>query len=259
MPHLSFFARLLLAMSAACLLASCSATEAHGPVVLAPASLQNALEDVADAWAAQGHSRPVLSFAGTAALARQAEAGAPADIIISADAQWMDWLETRELVDPETRRVVAGNRLTLISASPSDVDGSIAERLRSLGNGRLAMGDPATVPAGRYARTALESMELWDDVQSQIVPTENVRAALALVEAREARFGIVYATDAAASARVYGAATFDHSDMPEITYPAALLSVASHPQATAFLEFLSGPAARAIYAAHGFVLIEDPA
>lgn len=259
MPPLSIFARLLPGLFAAALLAGCSAPDRQGPVVLAPASMQEALGSVADAWVAQGHARPVLSFAGTAALARQVEGGAPADIIISADAQWMDWLEMRALLKPDTRRVLVGNTLTLIAANPSDADGSIALRLRSLEGGKLAMGDPATVPAGRYARAALESMGLWTQVQSQIVPTENVRAALALVEAGEARFGIVYATDAAASDRVHGAATFDLRDTPEIEYPAALLSAASHPQAAGFLEFLSSPAAQVIYAGHGFVPHEDAA
>jgi len=215
------------------------------------------MEAVADAWEAQGRARPVLSFAGTAALARQAQRGAPADIIISADTAWMDWLVERELVEPESRRVLAGNALSLVAASSEDAEGSIAERLQAIGDGRLALGDPQSVPAGRYARTALVRMGLWDAVKDRVVPTENVRAALALVEAGEARFGIVYATDARASNSVHGAVTFAGRDTPEIVYPAARLTAARHRQTDAFLEFLSSPAAQDIFAAHGFIPYEN--
>jgi len=215
------------------------------------------MEAVADAWADQGHARPVLSFAGTAALARQAERGVPADIIISADAQWMDWLEEHALVDSATMRVLVGNELVLVAASSADVDGSIIEKLQAIGEGRLAMGDPQSVPVGRYARAALERMGLWDGVKARIVPTENVRAALALVEAGEARFGIVYQTDARASDRVYPIATFDFRDTPEIVYPGARLSAARHPQTDAFLAFLSSPAAQDIYSDLGFIAYES--
>ncbi len=256
MRPVSILVRFLTGLIAFAILANCSSPERQGPVVLAPSSLQEALEAVADAWTERGHPRPVLSFAGSGALARQVERGAPADIIISADAAWMDWLEQRALIDPDTRLIVAANSLSLIAASPTDARGSIAVRLRSLGDGRLAMGDPDAVPAGRYARAALLQMGLWDDVKDKVVPTENVRAALALVEAGEARLGIVYATDAAASDRVYGAATFDWSDTPEIVYPAARLTAARHQQAAAFLEFLASPAAQDIFARYGFIPYE---
>ncbi|KLI64387.1 molybdate ABC transporter substrate-binding protein [Aurantiacibacter marinus] len=252
MRPLSIFVRFLSGLFLAALLGSCAAAQSRGPVLLSPASMKESLEAVADAWAAQGNARPVLSFAGSGALARQVERGAPADIIVSADAEWMDWLEARALIVPETRRVLAGNALALIAASPVDAHSSIAGHLRLAGNTRLAIGDPGSVPAGRYARAALQNMGLWHDVQDKIVPTENVRAALALVQAGEAQLGIVYATDAAASDRVYLAAIFDPRDTPEISYPAARLSAAQHPQTGALLEFLSGPVAQEIYAAHGF-------
>ncbi|WP_340587329.1 molybdate ABC transporter substrate-binding protein [Erythrobacter alti] len=256
MRPLYSLAQLLPGLLFALMLSACAPGEPDGPTVLAPSSMQEALEAVADAWEGDGHERPALSFAGTAALVRQAERGAPADIIITADTAWMDWLAERNLVESGTRRVLVGNALVLIAASPADSKGSITESLRVLGSGRLAMGDPQSVPAGRYGRAALGALGLWDAIMDRIVPTENVRAALALVEAGEARFGIVYATDAQASGSVHIVDTFDFRDTPEIVYPAARLSSARHPQTDAFLQFLSSSTAHDIYAAHGFIPYE---
>lgn len=233
-------------------LAACGNERERGPVVLAPASMQEALEDVAEAWSERGHAAPLLSFAGTQAQARQLEQGAPADVIITADREWMDWLDKRGLVETGSRRVIAANGLTLVSSAPFDPDDTIERRVNALGDGRLALADTQAVPAGRYARTALENMGLWGTVARSVVPAENVRAALALVETGEAPLGVVYQTDAAASDRVHGIA-FDPRDVPDISYPAALVTGARHTERAAFLQFLSSEAAQAIFARHHFI------
>ncbi len=228
---------------------------ADAPVVLAAASLQEALGAVADAWVKQKHVRPVISFAGSSALARQIEAGAPADLFISADEEWMDYLEKRSLLAPGTRKVIAGNRLVLIAPSDSKVTLKIAKGFplaRALGSGRLAMADPAGVPAGRYGRAALEALGVWAAVEPRVVRSENVRAALALVERGEAPFGIVYATDAAASRKVRVVGVFPASSHASIRYPAARLKTAKADEASAFLAFLTSREAKAIFARHGF-------
>ncbi len=247
------FLRCFATLVAPLLLASCAGEEPRGPVVLAAASMQELLTEVAEAWAAEGNAAPVLSFAATPALARQVEQGAPADLFISADAEWMDWLAERGLVDTASRRDIVGNALVLVASEEFYQGNDIAVNLRALGEGRLALADPDSVPAGRYARASLERMGLWAEVESQIVPAENVRAALALVEAGEARLGIVYATDARASQRVRLVAQFAPEVTPAITYPAAQLVQSRHSQAQDFLAFLSSPQAQEIFAAHGFL------
>jgi molybdate transport system substrate-binding protein len=229
--------------------------QSAAPVVLAAASLQEALGEAADAWARQRHPRPVLSFAGSSALARQIEAGAPADLFISADEAWMDRLDQRSLLAPGSRRIIAGNRLVLIAPSDSPVKLRIAKGFplaRALGSGRLAMADPAAVPAGRYGRAALEALGVWAAVEPRVVRSENVRAALALVERGEAPLGIVYATDAAASRKVRVVGVFPASSHPPIRYPAARLKTAKAKDAPAFLAFLGSRQARVIFARHGF-------
>ena len=248
----------LSAILAAIILTACDNSAARGPVVLAPASMQEAVSEVAVTWSEQGHAAPLLSFAGSQAQARQVEQGAPADIIITADREWMDWLEERDLIEAESRRVVAANGLMLISSEPLGPGDTIRSRLRSLGNGKLALADPHSVPAGRYARAALENMGLWEGLAARVVPAENVRGALALVETGEAELGIVYQTDAAASRRVAGIA-FDSRDVPDITYSAALVTGAGDPDRKAFLDFFSSPPAQEIFAAHRFLPVEqDP-
>ena len=229
------------------------AEPAQGPVVLAASSMQEALTEAATSWAGQGRAMPVLSFAASSAIARQVESGAPADLVVTADAQWMDWLDERGLVNAGSRRDVAGNILVLIAplADPQPAYAGPAEALEAF-SGRLAMGEPAAVPAGRYGREALTALGMWDRVQARVVPAENVRAALALVEQGEAGLGIVYASDAQASAKVVVAAAFAPDSHSAITYPAALIARSEHPDARAFLDFLSGEQGQTILRAHGF-------
>lgn len=237
------------------LFGSVPARAADAPLVLAAASLQESLSAVASAWTARGHPRPVLSFAGSSALARQIEAGGPADISISADAPWMDHLETRGAIREGSRRVLLGNRLVLVAPLTSKAKLRIGEGFplaRALGDRRLAMAEPETVPAGRYGRAALITLGVWRDVEPKVARAENVRAALALVERGEAPFGIVYATDAKASAKVRVVGVFPEASHPPIRYPAALVKTSANPEAAAFLGFLASREARAIFARYGF-------
>jgi molybdate transport system substrate-binding protein len=240
-------------LAAAWLLASCAAQEERGPVVLAASSLTQALEEVADVWVEQGHARPALSFAGSASLARQVEAGAPADLIFSADEQWMDWLEDRNLLRDGTRRKLLTNELVLVSTpaiearwiSPDPISKTVAGK-------RVAIADPETIPAGRYAWAALDSLDQWYEMREQMVPAENVRAALALVERGEVPFGIVYRTDFLASDKVVLVGTFPPTSMVQIDYPAAILRGSMHADAVGFLNFLGSDEAEAVFRRHGF-------
>jgi molybdate transport system substrate-binding protein len=231
--------------------------QARGPLVLAAASMQEALTDAADRWAALKHPRPVLSFAASSALARQVEAGAKADLFISADEEWMDYLQAKGLLRAGTRARLAGNALVLIARKDSRVALKVARGFplaRALGSGRLAMADPAAVPAGRYGRDALMKLGVWDGVAGKVAAAENVRAAMALVERGAAPLGIVYATDARASARVRVVGVFPAASHAPITYPVALLKASADPQAEAFRRFLIGREGRAILARRGFTV-----
>lgn len=221
---------------------------------MAAASMQEALTDAADAWEKRGNVRPVLTFAGTSALARQILAGAPADLFIAADEEWMDELEQAGAIDPASRAVLAGNSLVLIAPAESETTpfrspGSLDQ---AIGDSRLAMADPDAVPAGRYGKAALRSLGLWDDVAERITNSENVRAALALVERGEAPVGLVYASDAAASDKVRVATVLPTKSHPPIRYPLALLEGSSSADAERFRAFLLSDEGQQILVRHGF-------
>lgn len=231
------------------------ASPAKGPVVLAASSLQEALEEAADHWVAQGHPRPLLSFAGTPALARQVEAGAPADLFVSADAQWMDTLAAKRLIVADSRVVLATNRLVIVAPKYSAVTFDAVRGMdlaAALGGGQLAMADPQAVPAGRYGKQALASLGAWDGVAGRIAGSENVRAALALVARGEAPLGLVYATDALADPRVRVVATLPAESHAPIVYPAARLATSENRDAQGFLGYLASPEGQAIFRGHGF-------
>ena len=227
--------------------------------MLAPASMTEVLEALGEEWAGQGNRPPVLSFAGTPALARQIVAGAPADIVVSADAQWMDWMVQRNLVNAQSRSVLAGNALALVSHQELTGEHSIAELLARPGTERLAMADSELVPAGRYGKAALQEMGLWLAVKDTVIPTDNVRMALALAERGEADLALVYASDLQLVARSLSAIAFEPEFTPQITYPAALVEESQHKDAAAFLAFLNSSQARAIFVQHGFVSAEEAA
>lgn len=230
-----------------------------GILVFAAASLSEALDANVRRFESQGGGSLVVSYAASSALARQVERGAPAEIFISADLDWMDFLDKRGLVQRGTRVSLLSNRLVLIVPAHSKASVAIAPRFPLaglLGDGRLAMADPDSVPAGKYARAALEALGIWRDVSGKIARAENVRAALALVARGESPFGIVYRTDAAAEPRVHVAGEFDPALHPPIVYPAAILTGSRSSTATAFLAFLRSPAARTVWTRHGFQPME---
>lgn len=228
----------------------------RGPLVLAAASLQEALEEAADLWAARRHPQPVLSFAGSSTLARQIGSGAPADLFLSADEEWMDYVAAQGLIRPESRASFLSNRLVLIAPIESAAQLTIARDFplaRALGEGKLAMADPDSVPAGKYGRAALMHLAVWSAVEQKIARAENVRAALALVERGEAPFGIVYATDARASSQVGVIGAFPADSHPPIAYPIATLRTSTSPDAEPFRRFLLSREGKAIFARYGFV------
>ncbi|MBM7405824.1 MULTISPECIES: molybdate ABC transporter substrate-binding protein [Sphingomonas] len=232
------------------------AAQPRSPLVLAAASLQESMNAAADAWARRGHPRPRLSFAASSALARQAASGAPADLFVSADRDWMDDLQRRGLVVPGTRTDLLGNRLVLIAPKGSSARVALragVDLRRALGpRGRLAMANPDAVPAGKYGKAALEKLGGWQQVAPLVVRGESVRAALALVERGVAPLGIVYATDARASAKVRIAGVFPAGSYPPIVYPAARLKNGTSPDAEAFRRFLNSREGKAIFARFGF-------
>lgn len=244
------------------LLTACSQPAPQaGPVVLAASSMQEALEAAADAWAAKGETRPVLSFAATSALARQVEAGAPGDLLVSADEDWMDRIEAAGLIAPESRQDLAGNALVLVAPAGDPVTLSLApgvDLAPLLGEGRLAIAEPETVPAGRYGKAALIALGAWPQVEDRLAIGENVRAALALVSRGEAPLGVVYATDAMAESGVQVVGQFPPQSHPPIVYPLALLAASTHPQAEAFAAFLLADEGQAILRRFGFTAPGSP-
>lgn len=238
------------------MLAACGSPNSKaGPTIVVAASLQESLHAVADQWTAEGHKPPVLAFAASSALARQIENGAPADLFMSADEAWMDALDVKHLLRPDTRADLLGNQLVLIAPKKSLATVSFdnpSSLVRALGDGRLGIANPDSVPAGRYAKAALEHLHLWSNLKDRLAGAENVRAALALVESGEAPLGIVYATDAKASAKVRIVTAFPAESHPAILYPVAILASSKHPDAKAFRDFLASEKAQAIFARYGF-------
>ncbi|MFZ5793938.1 molybdate ABC transporter substrate-binding protein [Sphingomonas sp. TF3] len=228
--------------------------QSQGPLVLAAASLQEAMTAAGHAWAAQGHAEPVLSFAASSALARQITAGAPADLFVSADQAWMDDVAAKGLLVQGTRAPFLGNRLVIVAAvgNPVKVPLASAALVRLLAAGPLAMADPDSVPAGRYGKAALIALGVWAQVQPHVVAGDSVRAALALVERGAAPLGIVYATDARASSAVRIAGVFPPRSYPPITYPLARLKSSTNREAEGFRRFLLSRSGRAIFARFGF-------
>jgi molybdate transport system substrate-binding protein len=224
--------------------------------VFAAASLSDALKQAGDAYKAKSGQRAVFSFAASSALARQIEASGGADIFISADRDWMDYLDGRGLIAHATRKDLLGNRLALIAPASSSVRIAIAPHFDlagALGGGRLAVADPDSVPAGKYARTALTTLGVWNTVVDRLVQAENVRVALAYVARGEAPLGIVYTTDAMAEPKVRVVGIFPNDSHQPIVYPIALTKDA-RAEAKAFLDFLSGPEASAIFTKAGFIV-----
>lgn len=224
-------------------------------LVFAASSLTNVLGELSAEYERRTGVKVTASYAASSVLARQIEAGTKADVFVSADQEWMDYLEARKLIAAGTRRDLAGNRLVLVAPADSQVKLEVAPGFGlagALAGGRLATGDPDTVPVGKYARAALTKLGVWKDVASRIVPAENVRTALMYVARGEAPLGIVYATDAAVEPKVRIVDVFPADTHDPITYPAAATNNAQ-PAARAYLEFLGSEDAKAIWRKSGFV------
>ncbi|HGG03946.1 MAG TPA: molybdate ABC transporter substrate-binding protein [Aliiroseovarius sp.] len=247
----------LFALVASLVLGLSGAVRAAEVTVFAAASLKTALDQVATAFAANGDHRATIAYAGSSALARQIQLGAPADVFISANSDWMDVLQADGIVDPANRFDLAGGRLVLVAHGAGRDPVTLADLPDLLGDGRLAMGFVNAVPAGIYGKQALQSLGLWNALAGRIAETDNVRAALVLVALGEAPYGITYATDAHASDQVSIVASFPPDSHAAITYPVAAIGDAT-PAARAFLEFLRGPKARAILAGQGFTPLVAP-
>jgi molybdate transport system substrate-binding protein len=228
--------------------------------VFAAASLKNALDAVDTAFTAERRVPVRASYAASSALARQIEQAAPADVFISADADWMDYLAKKSLIVAASRRDVLTNHLALIAPAASTVRLAIRPGFplaAALGDGRLAIAGP-DVPAGRYGRASLQALRVWDAVKDHLAPAENVRAALAFVALGEAPLGVVYDTDAKTEPKVRIVGLFPDASHPRIVYPAALVAGAHNANAPAYIAFLQSPKAAAIFQRYGFTVLPRP-
>jgi molybdate transport system substrate-binding protein len=228
-------------------------------VVLAAASLKNALDEASADWAKKTGKKTRISYAASSALARQIEGGIPADIFISADVPWMDYVAERKFIRPASRLDYLGNQIVLIAGKDSRIDLKIDKGFNLRGalgsDGRLAMGSVEAVPAGKYGKAALEYLGVWTSVADRVAQAENVRMALTLVSRGEAPLGIVYKTDAASDPAVRIVGAFPADSHPAIIYPMALLSTSTNPDAQAFVDYLKTPAAGAFFEKQGFVVL----
>ncbi len=251
------FLGLAVATLAALPLSSIVASADDAVVVFAAASLKNALDDVAAAYKVETGKSVSINYAGSNVLAKQIEQAAPADIFFSADTAWMDYLAERNLIQKDTRRTLLGNKIVLVA--PKDSSASIdlvpgAKLADLLGaDGKLAMANVDSVPAGKYGKAALTKLGIWDSVAGHVVQADNVRAALTFVAQGEAPLGIVYQTDANAEPKVKVIAGFPDDSHPPILYPVALTAASKNPDAKAFLDFIQSDTAKAAYEKQGFI------
>ncbi len=227
-------------------------------LVFAAASLKNALDDAAASFQQHGGAKVNASYAASPALAKQIENGAPADIFISADLDWMNDVQQHNMIQPSSRTNFLGNVLVLIAPVDSTVKTEIKPGFplaTLLGDNRLVMADPDAVPAGKYGKAALQKLGVWDSVENKIARTEDVRAALLFVSRKEAPFGIVYQTDAAADKGVKIAGVFPPDTYPPIIYPIALTASSKNPDAVKFLAFLHSSDAKPFFEKQGFTVL----
>jgi molybdate transport system substrate-binding protein len=228
-------------------------------VIFAAASLKNALDEIAATWAKDtGKAAPKISYAASSALAKQIEQGAPADLFISADLDWMDYLAGKNLIKADSRFNLLGNKIVLIAPKDSKLTSVAltgADLTKALAGGRLSMASVESVPVGKYGKAALEKLGAWNDVKDHLAQAENVRAALLLVARGEAPLGIVYSTDAAAEPGVKIVGTFPDDSHAPIIYPAALTKDQHNADAKGFLDFLRSTKARTAFEKQGFTVL----
>jgi molybdate transport system substrate-binding protein len=235
------------------------AAHAEDLLVFAAASLKNALDDADAAYRTQAGAKVTASYAASGPLAKQLENGAPADLFIAADLDWMDYAQKKGLIKPETRVNLLGNRLVLVAPRNSAATIEIGPGFplaALLGDRRLAIGDPQSVPAGKYAQTALDKLGAWDRVKDKTAKAESVRAALALVSRGETPFGIVYETDVAADPGVKIVGIFPDDSHPPIIYPIAITAITRKAEATKYLAWLRSPTAAPFFEKQGFKVLE---
>lgn len=239
-----------------------SADKASGAktvTVFAAASMKNALEEAAAAYKKKTGVEVKISLASSMALAKQIESGAPADIFASADTASADYLSSQGLLKAETRTNLLGNSLVMIAPKVAGIKKLALDKasiMNALGeSGRMAIGDPASVPAGKYAKAAFQKLDLWNDLESRFALTENVRAALTFVARDEAPLGVVYQTDANSDPKVVVVATFPASSHPPIVYPIALTASTTNPEAAQLLSYLKGPEAARLFSKQGFTIL----
>ena len=251
--------RILFALAVMCGVFSLPASaEEKGLTVFAAASMKNALDEVDSAYTAKAGVKVVASYAASSVLAKQIEQGAPADIFLSADTDWMDYAAKQKTIRTDTRTNLLGNSIVLIAPKDSSID-KVAivagfDLAKLAGNGRIATGDVSSVPAGKYAKAALEKLGAWDAAAPKFAMAESVRAALILVARGEAVLGIVYATDAKVEPEVKIVGTFPVDSHPAIIYPVAATTSAG-PGAADYLAFLQSPAAKTIFEKYGFTFL----
>ena len=252
--------KLLAALALSCALfvpAQAADQQKQELLVFAAASLTNVLDEIGKAYTQQTQQPVKFSYAASSALARQLEAGASADVFFCADLEWMDYVQARNLIDRSTRRNVLGNRLVLVAPADSRIELKITPGFKlaeALGTGRLSTGDPESVPVGKYARSALTSLGVWNDVADKLVRADNVRSALAFIARGETPLGIVYETDAKVEKRVRVVDFFPADSHPPIVYPVAVTAKA-RPAARQFVEFLQSAPAQEAFKKYGF---QDP-
>jgi molybdate transport system substrate-binding protein len=233
---------------------------AADPIVFAAASLQDALNDVAMRYKAMTGKTVTISYGASSTLARQIEQGAPADIFFSADLGWMDDLQMKSEIQDDSRLSLLGNKLVLVAPKASTTASvTIAKGMDFVAllgkDGKLAMANVTSVPAGLYGKASLDSLGLWNSVAARVVQADNVRSALAFVAQGEAPLGIVYATDASAEPAVKVVGAFPDDSHPPIIYPVALTKTSTSPDARAFFDFLKSDAAKPAYVMQGFTVL----
>lgn len=237
------------------------AAQAKDVRVFAAASLKNALDDAAAAWARETGKKVVISYAASNVLAKQIEAGAPADIFFSADLDWMDYAATKNLIDGKSRVNLLANSLVLVAPRNSSAQVALhtgMDLAAILGTGRLAMGNVDAVPAGKYGKAALQNLRAWEGVKDKVAQAENVRAALLLVSRGEAPLGIVYKTDAMSDSNVKIDAIFPRESHPPIVYPLALTKDSMNADAAEFFGFLRSAKAKPLFEKQGFGFTGEP-
>jgi molybdate transport system substrate-binding protein len=252
-----------LMMAAVVALTGSWGTPAHAQgrdlLVFGAASLKNALDDADAQYQRDAGHKIVVSYGASSALAKQIEGGAPADIFISADLDWMDYVAEHKLIKQDTRFNLLGNKLVLVARADSSINLTIGPNFplaQALGNDRLAMAEPSAVPAGKYGKAALEALGVWPSVAAKIAPAQDVRATLLLVSRGEAPLGIVYQTDAAADKGVKIVGAFPESTHPPIIYPIAVTTTSTNPGAAAYITFLKSAAAKPAFEKQGFVVLQ---